>query len=174
MTQGGFSGTRQGIDTAMKENQQNIQASILDRLIDLDPEVSYEPVQYRMINFGQVKASLMRDLENLLNTRRQILSAPAALEELDNSLFSYGLGDFTSQNPKSPAVRNRLRQEIERAVSRFEPRLKNVRVHIETPTATERNLKLRIVGTLMVDPVVEPVSFDTYFDVNRGQYVISK
>jgi len=25
-----------------------------------------------------------------------------------------------------------------------------------------------------VEPVAEPVTFDTYFDINRGEYVISK
>jgi hypothetical protein len=27
---------------------------------------------------------------------------------------------------------------------------------------------------LVVEPVVEPVTFDTYFDNNRGQYVIAR
>jgi hypothetical protein len=27
---------------------------------------------------------------------------------------------------------------------------------------------------LVVEPVAEPVTFDTYFDANRGEYVISK
>jgi len=27
---------------------------------------------------------------------------------------------------------------------------------------------------LFVDPITEPVTFDTYFDLNRGEYVITK
>jgi type VI secretion system protein ImpF len=71
-------------------------------------------------------------------------------------------------------VRQQLRQDVERTISRFEPRLKNVTVHLETPTEKERNLRFRISGLLVVEPVAQPVSFDTYFDVNRSQYVISR
>ena len=158
----------------MNQNQQNIQASILDRLIDYEPGVSREPVQYRLSNFGQIKASVMRDLENLLNTKCNIFPPPPAYRELNNSLFVYGLRDFTSQNPKSLSVRHQLRQDIEKTISRFEPRLKNVTLRIEEKTQNERNLRFRIIGLLVIDPVAEPVSFDTVFDINRGEYTIPK
>ncbi len=158
----------------MNQTQQSIRASILDRLIDNEPGVSREPVQYRFVNVDQIKTSVIRDLENLLNTKRQILLAPAAYREVNKSFFVYGLRDFTSQNPRSLGVRQQLRQDIEKTISRFEPRLKNVVVHLETSTQSERKLKFRITGLLMVDPVAEPITFDTYFDVSRGEYVISK
>jgi len=158
----------------MNENRQNIQASILDRLIDLEPGVSREPVQYRLLTIGRAKASVVRDLENLLNTKRSVLAPPAAYREVNNSVFVYGLQDFTSQNPRSPMVRQQLRQQIERIISRFEPRLKNVKVNLEMAAQNERNLRFRITALLVVDPVTEPVTFDTYFDVSRGDYVISR
>ena len=158
----------------MNENRQNIQASILDRLIDLEPGVSREPVQYRLLTIGRAKASVVRDLENLLNTKRSVLAPPAAYREVNNSVFVYGLQDFTSQNPRSPMVRQQLRQQIEKIISRFEPRLKNVKVNLETAAQNERNLRFRITALLVVDPVTEPVTFDTYFDVSRGDYVISR
>ena len=142
--------------------------------MDDEPRVSHEPVQYRLLSIGQIKASVIRDLENLLNTRRQILAPPVAYREVNNSLFVYGLRDFTAQSPKSVSVRQQLRQDIEKTISRFEPRLKNVSIHLETPTQKERNLRFRISGLLVVEPVAEPVTFDTYFDANRGEYVISK
>ena len=158
----------------MNENQQNIQASILDRLIDLEPGVSREPVQSRLLTIGRAKASVVRDLENLLNTKRSVLAPPAAYREVNNSVFVYGLQDFTSQNPRSPMVRQQLRQQIEKIISRFEPRLKNVKVNLEMAAQNERNLRFRITALLVADPVTEPVTFDTYFDVSRGEYVISK
>jgi len=110
----------------MNQNQQNIRTSILDRLIDLEPGVSHEPVQQRTFDLRQIKAAVVRDLENLLNTRRHIFAPPAALTEVNSSLLVYGLGDFTSQNPRSPSVKQQLRQDIEKTLSRFEPRLRNV------------------------------------------------
>ena len=155
-------------------SQQNLQASILDRLIDLEPGVSHEPVQHRFLSLGQAKASVVRDLENLLNTKRSILAPSAECKELSSSLFVYGLQDFTTQNPKSSMMRQQLRQQIERVIARFEPRLRNVKVSLEASTKSERNLRFRINALLFVDPVMEPVTFDSYFDVNRGEYLIAR
>jgi len=152
----------------------NIRTSILDRLVDMEPGVSREPVQHRLFDISRIKAMVVRDLENLLNTRRQILPVPASYKEVNNSVFMYGIGDFTSENPRSPSVRRRLRQDIEKTISRFEPRLKNVTVRLEEDIEAGRNIRFRISGTLVVESETEPVTFDTYFDTNRGEYVIQK
>ena len=158
----------------MSQNQQNIQTSILDRLIDLEPGVSREPVQRKSLSFEQGKAAVIRDLESLLNTKSQIREVLPAYREVNNSLFVYGLRDFTSQNPKSIAIRQQLRQDILKTISLFEPRVKNVTVRTETPTEKERNLTFRISGLLILDPMTEPITFDTYLDINRGEYTIPK
>ena len=158
----------------MKEKQESIQASILDRLIDREPQLYSESVQYRLLNFSQIKAAVIRDLENLLNTKSQIMSVPAAYKEVNGSVFVYGLSDFTSHNPKSPSVRQVLRQNIEKTIVKFEPRLKNVNVQIEAPNEEVRTIRLRISALLVLDPVAEPVTFDTYFDINRGEYSIRR
>lgn len=157
----------------MNQNQ-DIQASVLDRLIDDQPGVSREPVQHRLLSINQIKASVIRDLENLLNTRRQITPIPSELGEVGNSLFVYGLRDFTSKDTRSPSIKQQLRHDIEKTIARFDSRLRNVTVRIESATPSERNIRFRISGLLVVDPVTEPVMFDTYFDSNRGEYVISK
>jgi type VI secretion system protein ImpF len=113
-------------------------------------------------------------MEKLLNTKCSIYSPPPAYRELNSSLFVYGLRDFTSQNPKSQSVRQQLRQDIEKTIARFEPRLKNVTVRVETNTQNERSLRFRIIGLLTLDPITEPVTFDTFFDINRGEYTIQK
>ena len=159
---------------SVKEKQENIQASILDRLIDREPQLSRESVQYRLLDFSQIKAAVIRDLENLLNTKSQIMPVPAAYNEVNESVFVYGLSDFTSHNPKSPSVRQVLRQTIEKTISKFEPRLKNVTVQIEAPSEEVRMIRLRITALLVLDPVTEPVTFDTYFDINKGEYTIRR
>jgi type VI secretion system protein ImpF len=158
----------------MNQNQRNLQASLLDRLIDEEPGLSIESVQYRLLGFGQIKAAVTRDLENLLNARRNIMVPPDAFEELNKSLFVYGLQDYTAQNPRSPTAKQQLRLDVEQTIARFEPRLRNVTVHLEAAGANERVLKFRISAVLVIDPVAEPVTFDTFFDVNRGEYIISK
>lgn len=157
----------------MNRNSVNTQASLLDRLIDQEPGVSSEPVQYRLGSFSQAKAAVGRDLENLLNSKNFVGALPAALKQCAASVLAYGLPDFTSTNPRNPAVKVKLRQEMERAIRLFEPRLRNVTVRVEDSDSNVRSLKFRISALLVIDPLTEPVRFDTVFDVNRGEYTIS-
>ena len=50
--------------------------ALLDRLIDLEPKVAADPPASRSQSVRQLKASLRRDLEWLLNTRRIPDEAP--------------------------------------------------------------------------------------------------
>lgn len=156
----------------MFDKKQHVQASILDRLLDFEPGNSREPVQQRTVDFRQIMAAVSRDLENLLNTRRNFLIPPPIYPEVNNSLFMYGLPDFTSKNPATTTSRAKLRLEISKAISRFEPRLKNISVKMDFGGKSGRRLKLRIIAVLVVDPLSEPVSFDTSFDANRNQFSI--
>ncbi|MFO7713046.1 type VI secretion system baseplate subunit TssE [Desulfosarcina sp.] len=149
------------------------QASLLDRLIDADPANSRESVQYRLQSLSQVKVSLVRDIENLLNCRRSISPLPSGMHHLADSVAAYGLKDFTAENTSSQDVRRTIRKDVAHTITRFEPRLKNVKVAIETGSQKERNLRFRISAMLVVDPIREPVTFDTYFDVIRKEYVVS-
>ena len=156
----------------MKEKQENIQSSILDRLIDREPHLPRDSAQYRLLNFNQIKAAVIRDLEKLLNTKSQITPIPPAYKNVGDSVFTYGLPDFTAQNSKSSPVRQALRQSIEKVIAKFEPRLRNVTVHMEAPSEELRSIRLRISALLVLDPVAEPITFDTYLDINKGEYTI--
>ncbi len=97
--------------------------SILDRLIDLDPRSPADPPASRTQSVRQLKASLRRDLEWLLNTRRNPDEVPETYEELFRSLYNYGLPDVTALSLNSPRDRQRLLRTIEVAIAIFEPRL---------------------------------------------------
>lgn len=158
----------------MNGRDNSLQPSILDRLIDHDPGVSHEPAHFRFASLAQIKAAVFRDLENLLNARRNIVIPAESQGEVNKSVFVYGLQDYTAQNPKSPTARQHLRLDVEKTIARFEPRLKNVNVRLESPDPNERNLRFRVNALLVADPITEPVAFDTYFDANRGEYFITK
>lgn len=152
----------------------NLTASILDRLLDKEPEVSSESAQYRVVSERQILDCVFRDIENLLNTRCSPIDLPAAYVRLKESLIRYGLTDSTVKNPESALVRQQLCKEIEKTISLFEPRLKKPIVRVETRAGKKRELFFRISGILVVEPLSEPVSFDTFFDINQGRYVITK
>lgn len=151
-----------------------LQLSLLDRLIDREPGGSREPVQSRFATVNQIRDSVFRDLELLLNSRRCILDVPESFVQVNASVFTYGLKDFMAHNPRSPSVRLQIRQEIERTIALFEPRLRNVSIRIDAAETIDRSLRFRIHALLVADPVTEPITFDTYLDINRGEFVIAK
>lgn len=146
---------------------------MLDRLVDTEPQLSREAVQRRLFDSEQIRMSVARDLESLLNTRRKITVPPPGYEELNRSVHVYGLPDFSSENPRSPLFQRRLLQAIEQTIARFEPRLRNVGVRLDTSPQREKVFSFRISGVLVVEPLSEPVVFDSYYDARRGNYVIS-
>lgn len=158
----------------MNKAAENVQASILDKLIDCEPDNSQESVTVRMQSLRDIEASVVRDIENLLNTRRTIHPPPSTLHEVSNSLYMYGLRDFTNENPNSAQVIQKLRREIAQTLALFEPRLKNVVVHAETKDNTRRDLHFRIAGTLVVKPLAEPIVFDIRVDHNKGEYLVAR
>src|SRR5215207_8868264 len=109
-------------------NEIRITPSVLDRLIDYEPEITREPLASRAKSLRQLKETVKRDLEQLLNTRQSGDWLPEDLKELNSSLAAYGLPDFSSVSIKSPAEQARLRRALEAAIATFEPRLEDINV----------------------------------------------
>ena len=157
----------------MNPNEDNLVVSLLDRLVDLDPRQPHEPVQYRLMGLREIRALVVRDLERLLNSRQRILLPPSEYREVNNSVYVYGLRDFSAENPQNRSAMRKIRQEIEQTIAKFEPRLRNAKVQVEDAKDNRRSLNFRITGILVVEPLSEPVAFDTFFDVKQGKYIIS-
>ena len=79
---------------------------------------------------------------------------------------------FRSATVKSPSERNRVRRTLETAISTFEPRLQDVVVTVEPMRPNERILRFRVDARLRVDPVPEPITFDTVLQLGSGQYIV--
>jgi type VI secretion system protein ImpF len=152
---------------------QAVTVSILDRLIDLNPDNSADPPLNRSQSVRQLKSSLRRDLEWLLNTRRNPDEVPEIYEELFRSLYNYGLPDVASMGLNSPRDRQRLLHLIEQTIEIFEPRLVGTRVRaIDSAGAGPRILRFQIEALLKMDPAPEQILFDTVLQLNSGEYQI--
>jgi type VI secretion system protein ImpF len=154
------------------DNEIRITPSVLDRLIDYEPEFSQEPPASRAKTLRQLKQAVRRDLEFLLNTRQFADGVPAGLKELNKSLAAYGLPDFSAVNVNSPEEQTRLRRLLETTISTFEPRLKGVKVTLEPMRGIERALRFRVDARLQVEPTPEPVTFDTVLQLHSGEYKV--
>ena len=153
------------------EPEQTVTQSVLERLIDRDPSIRSEPPPTRAQSVRLVKASLRRDLEWLLNTRRTPEAVGSEYRELERSLFNFGLPDMTSLNWESGRDRARLARHLEQTLAIFEPRLRRLKVvPLEAAAGTQHVLRFQIEGLLDMDPSPELISFDTTLQLSSGQY----
>jgi type VI secretion system protein ImpF len=148
-----------------------INLSVLDRLVDFEPEVKAEPPASRSKALRQVKQALKRDLEWLLNTRR-VLEVPEELPLLVDSLLAYGLPDFSNFSIKSAGDQHDLTLALEATLRRFEPRLEDVVVSVANTSVLERAYRFKIEARLRIDPVPEPISFDTTLQLGSGNFAV--
>lgn len=147
--------------------------SVLDRLLDEQPEVTVETAKPRHILLRELRLAVRRDLENLLNTRCRFGELPKHLKELECSLVRYGLPDFKALGYGSIQDRERIRQILERAVRTYEPRFKSVRVQLlENAEPLDRTLRFRVDAMLHAEPAPEPVVFDSAYEPSRGSFIV--
>jgi type VI secretion system protein ImpF len=151
------------------EADQPLTPSLLDRLLDDEPDATRDAPKTRSQALRDMKQALRRDLENLLNTRWMCADVPEDLEELGLSLVNYGIPDITGANLGYANGRASFRQVLERVVRRFEPRFRNVAVEmLDNLEPLDRTLRFRIEALLEVEPAPEPVVFDSVLQPVTG------
>ena len=146
--------------------------SVLDRLIDRDPKTSSEIPFTRAQSLRELRQSLKRDLEWLLNTRKTIDPSPDSARETVHSVYHYGFPDVSSKSVLSTRDHSDLMRDMETAIAIFEPRLKRAKVRMEPVEGSFRMLRFVIEGLLCMDPAPEPVRFDTVLELGNGEYEI--
>ena len=154
---------------ATVRSQEPLLASVLDRLIDDEPDVSTEPPWLHAQDLRTFRLAVLRDVENLLNTRRAESQLPEGRPELQQSVVAYGLPDFTSAGVGSDAERDQLRRAVKTAIERFEPRLRDVHVTLHPPPSQfDRTFRLTVDAVLMAAPHPQPITFDTVVQPSSG------
>jgi type VI secretion system protein ImpF len=159
---------------ARSDSETVVTLSVLDRLIDREVQNSGEAPMTRLQSVRALRASVKRDLEWLLNTRRIPDEASDEYPECKQSLYNYGLPDFSNYSFSNTSDRAKLLRHIEETVRLFEPRLEGVRV-IPVETGTEnitRLLRFQIEALLKMDPSPEQITFDTVLQLTSGEYQI--
>ena len=141
------------------DGDKKLLAPLLDRLIT-DDNQPYNSLPHQLIR--QLRESVRRDLEHLLNTRYRCISAPENCQHLATSLVNYGLPDLSTINLVSKQSRQEFCQLVEQTILNYEPRIKSVRVH--SPDAIDPEdptIKFRIEALLHANAAQEIIVFDS-------------
>jgi type VI secretion system protein ImpF len=149
--------------------------TLFERLADEAPYESNDVQPLRLITAEQMKESVARDLESLLNCRCAygydiFQGFPEALQ----SMCSYGMSDFVGLSLANPADRNFICHSLEQTIAIHEQRLKQVHVSLELNGNDVNRLKFKINALLLVYPSTEPVHFDALLQPSTLQYSVSK
>jgi len=158
---------------ARTELDRAVLPSLLDRLTDEAPREMADRATTREASARVFRASVHRDVEALLNTRRTMVHPTEHQPHVTNSVHQYGLPDLTGVSLSAMAGRERLSEEVLDTLRRFEPRLANVQVFLsEQKEGLVPQLRFSISATLLMDPSPEQVLFDTVLEVATGVYEV--
>ncbi len=157
-----------------QDQEIRITPSLLDRLTDYEPKVSTEAPKSRSTSLGELKQSVKRDLEWLLNARSYPVEVDVDLEEVPKSVVAYGLPDFTGISARNHNDLKKITDQLETAISNFEPRLIDLNVTLEPVSSTDRELRFRVEAFLNVEPTPEPVVFDTVLELGTGDFALKE
>ena len=158
----------------MDNDQNALQSSLLDKLIDEAPENKTEKDFARRTNLNFIRQSIRVDLESLLNSKLYWQDIDIkAHPELASSSVNYGLPDFVCMNMVSEGGRSELVRTIEKVIKRYESRFRQVKATIlENKEEMDRTMRLKIDVILMVDDYSEKMTFDTEIDSTQTLFKI--
>ncbi len=152
--------------------------SFFDRLTD--PDISANRCRYSL---AQTEAAVLRDLEQLLNTKRPPEDQFEGLEAVQRSIANFGLRDLTHKDGTTDESRIQIAEHILHVIEVFEPRLTRVQVFSrsleEVMQEQPKGYRLgaayfRIIATLNVDPTpIEGIVFDTTMELSTGRHNVN-
>jgi len=123
----------------------------------------------------QVKDSVVRDIEMLLNTHAPFDPAElAGLPLVGRSLLTLGLTDISAMSMASDRDRLRITEALRKALADHDRRLTQVEVKVRPTEAGMAGLMFSIRAQLLLNPAVEPVSFDAVLQPGSHRYAVSK
>ena len=147
--------------------------SVLDRLIDYEPDVRRDPPKGRNQTLRELKQSVSRDLEHLLNTRVRCMPWPPEMKELKQSLVNYGIPDLTGASFGSSKEREEFRRTIQTVITQQERRLRRLNVRLVDPSeALDRTIRFVIDAVLQAEPAPEPIQFDSTLRLTTGTFEV--
>jgi len=148
--------------------------TLFERLFDDAPHRGDDPAPLRRWSIDELKDSVARDLESLLNSRCGLREALLeSYPEAARSLASFGMMDFVGLSLANPADRARICATLERTILQHEPRLKRVHVGLRGDERSVGRLNFAIQAVLYVPPTAEPVGFDAVLQPCTQQYSVA-
>ncbi|MFZ1416332.1 MAG: type VI secretion system baseplate subunit TssE [Defluviicoccus sp.] len=156
--------------------KERLQPALLDRLRDDEPDKTQEPREQRVLSMRQLRESVLRDLQWLLNTGN--LAATGELEHfplIARSVVNYGIRDLSGTT--AIAMRDTLEGMIRQAILDFEPRILKDSLRVRAVEADQMNrnaIGLEIEGELWGQPLPTLLFLRSEIDFETGDVTVQE
>ena len=149
-------------------------ASVLDRLLDDEPESEREVPLSANDLMDLLRNALRRDVECFLNSRQRCVPVPEELAELESSIVNYGIPDIMGTTLSSPRRRRQFLRSVEGFLRAYEPRFKSVNITPMTSNdPADRTMHFRIDAVMYADPVPESLMLNSVVEPVSRSFSIS-
>jgi type VI secretion system protein ImpF len=153
--------------------EKGLTPGVWDRLMAASESTDYNRTVQPM-TLEQVKASVARDLEALLNTRVAIPEEQFSLyPRCRTSVLNYGVRDFAGMCLTSSEDRKTICDYLKVAIQCFEPRLVNVRAKVVVEPGVMNRLDFVIFGNLNFPGAAGRVEFNAMLQPSTLHYSIT-
>lgn len=158
--------------TLNSNTHEKLQPSLLDRLVDENPEQLNESRNKRIMNVSKLRDCVIRDIGHLLNTH--YMEGNTELEDYDevrSSVLNYGISGLTGFSMHNIDVHSAERS-IRQAIINYEPRiLKNtlkVSMSRDTEKSSNHAIVFKIEGQIWAIPIPLMLILKTEIDLETG------
>jgi type VI secretion system protein ImpF len=131
---------------------------LFEKLTDLDPRSGRDPQLFRVQDLEDLKQSVRRELERLIDTRRAVTVEQSKADSPD-TVMEYGIPDWSNIAAFGVVSQAAFARAVREAILVYEPRLHNPVVKIVRDAKRLGKLVFEISGELRLNTVIEPVSF---------------
>ena len=156
---------------------ERLQPSLLDRLTDNDPGNRKESRDSRVIDLNRLREIIQRDLSWLLNTQNGESYIPVErYPAVAASVLNFGLGEVAGEYSTSERS-EMIRRSIERAISRYEPRIIEGSVDVRISSGTEAT-GMTVGLDIRADMWAQPMPLELYLrskvDLTTGEIQVER
>lgn len=158
--------------------KERLQPSLLDRLTDDEPSRRQESREKRVLSPRQLRDSVIRDLQWLLNASDLVsVQDLAPYPEVIDSVVNYGLPDLAGKNVSGLEI-GALERDLRRIIQRFEPRILphslHIRVVVDEGLMSHNAVRFDIEGELWGQPLPQQLYLKTEVDLESGAFEVSE
>lgn len=144
--------------------------SVWDRLIDSS---SHERPGI-LVDMEKIKESVVRDVENILNSRKTPINDVQPGSQVASSVLSYGLHDFAHVTSYGTEDLAGVCRSIEDAICAHDQRLSHVVVRFRGTSAFAGRWGFDVMADLNVTGATEIINFQAVMDSSKQNFSVNR